>query len=72
MVLKHATNGAIFIEEAKEFVANMEGNKKMLHRKGNPSCPWASFLETYVDFETLEEAENFLPRLSKCQKCFNN
>ena len=71
MEMKTAKNGQQFMSEARTYVANMEHNKKMLHIKGYKGCQWASFLETYIDFDSLEEAEAFSPRLAKCQFCFN-
>jgi hypothetical protein len=68
MNVKKAKNGEDFLNNAKFYVANMEGNKKTLHKKAG--CPHSRFLYTYVDFDTLQEAESFTPVLSKCEKCF--
>lgn len=70
MVLKKAKNGEDFLNSAKKYVANMEGNKKTLHIKGTSRCAPSKFLYTYVDFDTLDEAEAFTPVLCKCQTCF--
>jgi hypothetical protein len=70
MIVKKAKNGEDFLSNAKLYVANMEGNKKTLHIKAR--CPHSKFLYSYVDFDTLQEAESFKPVLSKCEKCFPN
>ena len=72
MEVKTAKNGKEFLSEAKLYVANMEKNKKMLHIRGCKNCHWASFMYSYIDFDTLEEAEAFSPRLAKCENCFSN
>lgn len=70
--IKTARCGKDFMATAKKYVANMEKNKKMLHIKGYKKCSWSKFLESYIDFDTLEEAEAFSPRISKCQRCFED
>lgn len=69
MQLKKAKCGKDFQENSKKFVANMHQNKKMLHKKN--CCKDSKFMYEYVDFDNLEDAKNFEPRLSFCQICFN-
>ena len=70
MQYKTANNEEEFMNNAKPYFANMEKNRKMIHRKGCPKCQYSKFMYRYIDFETLAEAESFRPRLSKCQNCF--
>lgn len=61
-------NGDNFQKNASEYVANMYENKKMLHKKN--CCKDSHFMYEYMNFQSLEKAMNFIPRLSLCQKCF--
>lgn len=70
MDIKRASCRKDFLEHAKPFAANMEKNRKMLHRTGYEKCYNSKFMYKYIDFDTLEESESFSPRLSKCQICF--
>ena len=71
-MIKSAKNGKDFMDNAKKYFANMNGNQKTLHIKGAGGCQWSTFAYEYVDFDTLEEAEQFSPRLSKCEDCFRD
>lgn len=63
-----AQNGKDFQNNASLYVANMESNAKMLHKKNN--CKDSKFMDKYINFDSFEEALKFIPRLSICQKCF--
>ena len=65
-----AQNGKDFQSNATLYVANMESNAKMLHKKNN--CKDSRFMYKYINFDSFEEALNFIPRLSICQSCFKN
>ena len=40
----------------------------MLHIKN--CCKDSKFMYEYINFKSLDEAKEFTPRLSMCQKCF--
>ena len=68
MDLKNAKNGEDFRNHAKKYVANMVKNNCTLHIK--EGCSKSRFMYSYVDFDTLEEAEAFKPVFRKCIDCF--
>ena len=68
--IKKAKSGSDFQKNASEYVANMYENKKMLHKKN--CCKDSKFMYEYLNFDSLDEARTFEPRLSFCQKCFSN
>lgn len=65
-----AKNGDDFQNNASLYVANMESNAKMLHKKNK--CKDSKFMYSYINFNSFEEALKFSPRLSICQYCFPN
>lgn len=66
--IKTAKSGEDFQKNASQYVANMCENKKMLHIKN--CCKDSKFMYEYINFKSLDEAKEFTPRLSMCQKCF--
>ena len=66
--IRTAKSGEDFQKNASQYVANMCENKKMLHIKNG--CKDSKFMYKYIDFESLDEAKGFTPRLSMCQICF--
>lgn len=59
-------------KDAKKYVINMDGGKKKLHIKNNPSCWHSNRLTEYVSFDTLEEVNELPFSVHKCDKCFPN
>jgi uncharacterized lipoprotein YehR (DUF1307 family) len=70
MKIKIANCGEVFQDEAKKYVVNMQGNRRMLHIKNG--CYHGEFLYKYIDFDTLEEAEKYPKNFAKCEICFGN
>ncbi len=70
MILKYAKNGEQFRKEAKEYVINMTGEKKKLHRKCG--CYWSRYLHKYYDFNNLHEAKNSGVESTLCGYCFKD
>ncbi|MBO5339148.1 MAG: hypothetical protein J6A96_05550 [Clostridia bacterium] len=66
--LKHASNGKEFQKNAKEYVINMLGNKRKLHKKNG--CYYSKCYCKYYDFNTISEAENSGIDFLKCKICF--
>lgn len=66
--MKKASCGEEYQKMAKEYVVNMVGNRKMLHKKNR--CYHSKFLYEYLDFDSFEEAETMFPKVAICQKCF--
>lgn len=57
------------------FTVNMEKNIKTVHIKNNSSC-YYSKPYTYLDFNTMEELEEYFKQINKtyrkCEICFKN
>lgn len=67
-MIKHSKNATDFQENAKDFVINMLGNKRKLHKKNG--CYYAHMLEKYYDFDTYEQAKESNIEHTDCQICF--
>lgn len=70
MKTKIANCGAVFQDEAKKYVVNMQGNRRMLHIKNG--CYHGEFFYKYIDFDTLEEVEKYPENFVECEHCFRN
>lgn len=68
--MKVAKSVEQFQKECKPYVANMVKNRKMLHKKNE--CKDSKWFFEYEDFESIDEALNFYPRINMCQRCFPN
>ena len=66
MELKKANGKEQFQMEARAYVINMLGNRRMLHKKNG--CKDSTLLHKYYDFDCLEQAE--IVEHIKCRQCF--
>lgn len=66
--LKTATNAEQFRREAKDYVINMLGGKRKLHKKCG--CPQSQTCYEYYDFDTPEEAYASGVEFTTCGLCF--
>lgn len=66
--LKHATGNNDYQRFAKEYVINMLGKKRKLHRKNG--CQYSKHYSKYYDFDSIEEAEASGVAHTKCELCF--
>ena len=66
--LKYSSNGEQFREEAKDYVINMLGKKRKLHKKYG--CQWAKDFTEYYDFNSKEEAKESGIAFTYCEVCF--
>ena len=53
-LIKYAKNASDFQENAKDYVINMLGNRRKLHKKNG--CPHSRMFDKYYDFDTYEDA----------------
>ena len=67
--LKHATGNNDFQQFAKEYVINMLGKKRKLHRKNG--CQYSKHYSKYYDFDSIEEAEAIGVAHTVCELCFS-
>ena len=71
MEIKKSSGKSDFQANAKKYVINMvRGSKRTMHIKNEKSCSWSSFLQEYVDFDSLEEAEASGIAYVECKNCF--
>lgn len=66
--LKLATTGEQFQNDAKDYIINMLGGKRKLHKKN--CCHYSYFYAKYYDFETEEEAYASGIEFTTCGLCF--
>jgi len=65
--MKYATTGPEFQRDAKEYVVNMLGGKRKLHKKNG--CQHASFFAEYYDFDSKEDADESGIEFTICGHC---
>lgn len=66
--MKYAASGPEFQRDAKEYVINMLGGKRKLHKK---NCyHYSGFYAEYYDFDTKEEAYASGVEFTLCGLCF--
>ena len=68
--MKYATTGPEFQRDAKEYVINMLGGKRKLHKKNG--CQYSRCYAKYYDFDTKEEAYASGVEFTTCGLCFRN
>ena len=66
MELKKANGKEQFQMEARAYVINMLGNRRMLHKKNG--CKDSTLLHKYYDFASLEDVVGI--EYIKCSFCF--
>lgn len=71
-VIETAKNDGEYTEKVKncKYVANMTKNKKVVHLTGEDACYQSKTLYNFLKINSIDEALEFEPRLSFCQKCF--
>ena len=67
-MIKYAKNGKEFQENSKDYVINMLGNKRKLHKKNG--CYFSHVFAKYCDFKTYDEAKNSGISHTDCELCF--
>ena len=66
--LKYATGNNDFQQFAKEYVINMLGKKRKLHRKNG--CHYSHHYSKYYDFDSIEEVKASGIAHTDCELCF--
>ena len=67
-VLKETSRDFDFQKEAKEYVINMLGKRRKLHKKNG--CQFSFIYHKYYDFDSVEEAEQSGIAYTLCEVCF--
>lgn len=67
-VLKETSRDFDFQKEAKEYVINMLGKRRKLHKKNG--CQFSFIYHEYYDFDSVEEAEQSGIAYTLCEVCF--
>lgn len=66
--MKYAASGPEFQRDAKEYVINMLGGKRKLHKKNG--CQFSKCYSKYYDFDTKEDAYASDIAFTPCEICF--
>lgn len=66
--MKYAASGPEFQRDAKEYVINMLGKKRKLHKKDG--CQHSKCYAKYYDFDTEEDAATSGIAFTYCEICF--
>ena len=67
-MIKQAISNNEYQRFAKDYVINMLGKKRKLHRKNG--CHFSRHYSKYYDFDSIEEAEASGVAYTKCELCF--